>query len=171
MTKAKLVARINTLVGDGLFTYDDIEMDIDGAIDEINDTLNANFPPMSEVFDSRTDDDYLYEYTYEDADGNTVTESRPIFPEKYQRKIVVNYVVSQLFRRDLEFGPEYQTAKNEVSNGLMTMFRDHFTKIPERFLADEAGGVFMTNPNATDDEDDSLPDVPLNPSLPDDFYE
>ena len=145
LKRSEIVERVNALVWEGLYTFDDIASDFDDAIAEINAELNATFPMMSEVL---TDDDATYS---RDVTVDEVTTDTPYFPEVYLRNFVVNFVVAAIFRREAEFGAEYYTAKENQDKWLGNMFRDYFSKVPEEFQ-DTESGMIEINPNTVEIE-------------------
>jgi hypothetical protein len=145
-TRAELVARVNALVWEGLYIYEDIAADFDEAIDEINAELNSTFPSFSEVMT-------LNDSTYSRIVDTVVT---PYFPNKYMTNFVVNFVVAAVFRREAEFGNEYYTAVAQADKWLGNMFRDHFSKVPTEFQDTESGMIEM-NPESEAVEDPLYP--------------
>mgnify|MGYP001025850956 CR=1 FL=1 len=129
MNRLDILKRINQGVYEGLYSLEDVEQDLDDSIDVINEALNTKFPYFSEVL---TDD--IKEYTY-DLNGTQVL----IFPEKYIRSICINYVVTELMRREDEFGMLYQSANQKYLAGVDMMFRDFYNRVPEIFQDTEGG--------------------------------
>lgn len=50
MTIREMVKRINTLTGQGIYGVDDLLPYLDECIDEINDVLTSNLPPISSIY-------------------------------------------------------------------------------------------------------------------------
>lgn len=50
MERQEIVARVNQLMYNELFTYDDIKFELDDAINEINNILQSTYPSMSSRF-------------------------------------------------------------------------------------------------------------------------
>lgn len=152
MTKDDIVTRVNQLMHEELYVYDDMKYDLDDAIIEINNALNAKFPSMTSVF---TEDRETYTYDIPDDPETEEDETEtnvPIFPEQYIKSVVIPFTIRALFARQLEYGPEYQQAHNNFNNGLTMMFRDYFHKVPDTFK-DLDGGYFEFDVSTYTDED------------------
>lgn len=136
MTRDEIVQRINKKVYEGLYSFDDIKYDLDDAIITINNQMHTKYPMMSEVLTSLES-----EYEYENEDEEIV----PIFPYKYINNVVIEFVVAALFRREGEFGNEYNTAIGAYERGINAMFRELYNKVPEEFI-DDANGIIPIMP-------------------------
>lgn len=142
MKKSEIVIRVNKLIKDGLYTYNDMKIPLDDAIDRINQDLNAKYPEITSVLSDVADT----------ADYN-------LFPEKYIRAVVIPYVVGYLLRSDEEeYREPYQAAMLDYEQGASIMFRDFFNLVPEEYQ-ETSGGYIAINPNAvTEDEEPTLYD-------------
>lgn len=148
-TRAELVARINKLIWEGLYTFGDLDMDFEEAIEEINVELNAKFPSFTSIM---TENNSTYS---REVDG-TVT---PYFPNKYMIGFVINYVVANVFRREAEFGNEYQVAVMERDKWLSNMFRDHFGLVPTDLQDTESGTLLINEGYDEDKYEENLEDL------------
>ena len=137
MTRDQIVGRINQKMYEGLYTFEDIKYDLDDAIIVINNTLNTKFPMISDKLTEPSS-----EYVYYDEEEE---KDKPIFPDKYMNTVVVEFVVAALFRREGEFGNEFNTATGAHERAISAMFRDYFDQVPEEFIDDETG-VMPINP-------------------------
>jgi hypothetical protein len=129
MNKIEILKIINSKVYEGLYSFEDVEQDLDDSIDAINESLNTKFPYFSEKLTTDS-----AEYTY-DLNGTEV----PIFPEKYIRSVCINYVIMEKMREEDEFGMLFQTANQKYLAGIDTMFRDFYNRVPEIFQDTEGG--------------------------------
>lgn len=136
MTREEIKNRINKLMFNELYTFDDIKDDLDDAIIQINSKLHSKFPMMSTIL---TDKDSEYKYTPEASDEVPNPQPTEIFPEIYIRSVVINYAVASLFAQQDEFSNAYINAQNKFENGLDNMFRDYYENIPEVFVDDDGG--------------------------------
>lgn len=150
-----LVDRVNHFMYDELYSYDDLKYTFDDAIDFINNHLISNFPPMTEIIDEK-DLSTTYSYEHVIDEDTEETETRPIIPDKYMRQVFIPFVVEEMFRREGEFGNEYQMAVHKRTQGMDIMFRDHFHKIPEEFQADEDQGMIIMDEDLMEEEDVDL---------------
>lgn len=125
MLKAHIVKRINEKMFEGLYSYEDMKYELDDAIILINNTMHSKFPFMSEFFEATPEGNYDF------------------FPEEYIRSVVIEYVVSALYRREGEFSNEFNTAVGAYNRGLEVMFRDHYHRVPEEYLDQEVGVIAM----------------------------
>lgn len=155
MKQSDMVTRVNQLVYEGLYTFDEIKFDFDDAIGYINENMHTSFPNMSDLM-ADTDSEYTYDVPTV-VDGVEVNVATSIFPEVYEREIVINFVVASLFRREGEFGNEYYMAIELYTKGMARMFRDYFEKVPTQFK-DSNTGFIAINPDAVVEEDDPVLD-------------
>ena len=137
MTRSEIVKRVNQKMYEGMYHYEDIKYDLDDAIIIINNTLHTKYPMMSDKLE-HDDSEYIY---HDEESGQDL----PIFPEQYINSVVIEYVVSALFRREGEFGNEYNTALGAHERGLSAMFRDLYDNVPDEFI-EESMGVIAVNP-------------------------
>lgn len=128
MTKDAIVARVNQLITNGLYSFDEMQFDLDDAIIAINDTLQSDFPFMSTFFATPTNTDYT------------------IIPERYIRSVIINYTVAILLKREGELGVEFSAAMSAHQTGLSNMFRDYFSQVPVEYQS-VSNGFFVVNPD------------------------
>jgi len=142
MTREYIVELINKNMYEELYGFDDVKDKLDDAIIAINNTMHTTFPMITEILTTESS-----EYTYEVTDPDTgVTSIYPIFPEKYMRSVVIEFAVSELFRRQGEFGPEYQSAVQAYERGLSSMFQNYYERVPEQYI-DENTGIIPITPS------------------------
>lgn len=151
MTREDMVLRINQLVYEGLYTFEEIKFDGDDAIGFINENMNTTFPNISTNM-LADGSGYLYNVIVDELDVAT-----DVFPEVYMREIVINHIVASLFRREGEFGNEYFMAKEAYEKGMDRMFRDYFESVPDVFKDSETGFMAI-NQSAVVEEDDPVLD-------------
>ena len=149
MKQSEMVTRVNQLMYEGLYTFTEIKFDFDDAITFINDSMNTLFPNMSDM--GNEDSEYTYDVPTV-IDGIEVNVPTPVFPERYMREVVINFVVASLFRREGEFGNEFYMAQENYLSGIDKMFRDFFEKVPTQFQ-DTEGGFIVINPSAVIEEE------------------
>lgn len=125
MKLSEIVHRVNQKMYEGLYGFPDFKYEMDDAIIMINNTLNAKFPLATEELKDESDS-----YNH--------------FPDRYMQTVVIEYVVSELFRREGEFGNEYEVAVQRYQDNLGTMFRDLFDKLDEEYIDEETGVIPIT---------------------------
>lgn len=135
MTRNEIVARINEKMDGEMYTFDQIKDDLDDAIITINNMMHTRYPYMSDVL---TTPQSRYVYIGED------NLYHHIFPDQYIRSVVVEFVISQLYRRQGEFANEFNTAQGAFTRNLEVMFRDLYNKVPEQYIDDSTGMIAIT---------------------------
>lgn len=103
MTIREMVKRVNTLTGQGIYSIDDLLPYFDEAIDEVNDILNSNLPPISAIFNN----DFSKEENEEELDffNQSLDNQYTRIPETYMRNYIC-YEVSFRVLRDEDEDPE-----------------------------------------------------------------
>ena len=145
MNAKEIVDRVNEMLYEGLYSYPEMKREMDGAIRQINKTLNAAFPKMTQIFanDDWEAESFTTYFTVTLDSGESYT-----FPEGYVEDVVIPYVTMRMFRREGEFGNEFIIARQEVEEGLSIMFRDYFDKVPETYKDMTSGTIEITDDTA-----------------------
>ena len=167
MNRKEILDRVNQRLDGRLYRWMDIKYDFDDAILEINEHLQANFPLFTEVM---VNENSVYEYytLTRIEDGKIITfitkelweeeklqphyvkgsaATKPVFPEKYLRTVLIPIVVVKLLQREDEFGNLQGTIAQEYQRGLNTMYNEYYDKIPEYFIVDSGVLEYSSNHN------------------------
>lgn len=115
MNLSQIVKDTNTKLAGEMLSYAELRVFLDGAIDEINAKLNAQFPVFSELGISDT------AYT--------------AFPDKYIRTVVIPCAAFKYFSTDEEGSVTAPKYEEEYMKGLFYMERDYLNNIPEKYQA------------------------------------
>ena len=105
-----IVRRINKLMADELYSYDQMIPHLDRVVDDINDRLDACYPVFSELALGTT------AYAY--------------FPDKYIRQVVIPGTAYNLYLTDEEGVPTAAAYGQMYANGLFHMERDYISQVP-----------------------------------------
>lgn len=139
LTKQNIVSRINQLQTNYRVKWEDIYIDLDMAINKINDYMGTKYPPVSSILDDFSEPEKTYSYRA----GGTDVE---FFPNKYFMNIVIPFVVIQLLARDEEFTTIYSKYLQDIEENLLFMTANEINNVPSH-LIDVPKGVYFPNPD------------------------
>lgn len=116
MTIGEMVKRVNTLTGQGLYGVDDLLSYFDEAIDEINDVLNSNLPPISAVFNN----EFIKEEHEEDLEffKDSLENQYTRIPDTYLRNYVCYEVSFRVLRDEDEDAEVYNLRAGHANKWL-----------------------------------------------------
>lgn len=120
----KIVGFVNDKLAGETLMYGQLLVFLDSTIDDINASLNSNYPAFSELSG-------ITEYSY--------------FPDKYIRTVVIPGAASKFYTTDEE-GAQVATMYDiEYKNNLFHMVRDFSHLVPEEYRCDEQGYMIDYN--------------------------
>ena len=121
-----MVKHINTLLAGERVRAQDIYVHLDRVIDDINTTLFAKFPTITEAME------------LEGYDG-----SYNFFPDIYIRKVVEIGAAYYFYSTDEEGNNTASAYSSDYQRGLYEMLRDYMVLVPEEYRNDEGGYANM----------------------------
>lgn len=137
MKRKELVDELNRLTLRYNLTWEDVKSDADKAIAQINNSLGANYPPLSERF---TNDDSTYTDRVEGIDV-------PVIKDIYFHTVVVPFIALEVLARDEEFTTIFSKYQQDLMTGKFQMFSNEFNHVPDTYKRTRVEGVFFPSNN------------------------
>jgi hypothetical protein len=137
MKRKDLIAELNRLTLRYNLTWDDVKVDADKAIAQVNSTLGANFPPLTERYLS---DDSEYA---DRIDGVDV----PVIKDIYFYTVIIPFISLEILSRDEEFTTIFSKFQQDLMAGKFQMFSNEFNHIPDKYKRTRVEGVFFPSKN------------------------
>lgn len=126
-----LISLISKHLADEIVGESEMLSYMDRVIDDINNKLNTTFPTFTEYKESSA------------GITNDILDYQ-VFPDKYQRSVVVPGTAFKYYTTDEEgmyAAPKYE---EEYKEGLFHMLRDYSNNIPEEYRANDQGYVSIS---------------------------
>lgn len=158
MTIQQLIDRVNTLTGQGIYRVEDLLHYFDEAIDEINEVLGSNLPPISAVYrnlfsKTAAEEAMLYVTPGDVINGKTALDNEYLrIPSQYLRNYVC-YETSYRVLRDEDEDPDVYLARAAYASKWLKFIQSRLGDFQMR-----VGDAILVNG-----------DVPSNP-LDEQFY-
>lgn len=121
-----IVKRVNHYLTGEMLPYSVLEPFMDAVIDDINASLNSEFPTFGELSEN-TDYSGDTEYDY--------------FPEKYVRNVVIKGTAYKFYIMDEEGMDTAERFNYDYEKALFEMIRDYSEQVPEEYMSDSTGSV------------------------------
>lgn len=158
-----IVDAINRKLAGEMFTFDELKVWLDEAIDDINSDLNACFPTFSEF----SNPGYKIEENPDvigpivrNLDGTEITKTvdslilKPylqypdynFFPDKYIRSVVIPGVCAKFYTTDEEGAQVAQQYQWDYKDNRFLMIRDYSANVPIEWR-DRHQGFLHNSPN------------------------
>lgn len=127
----KIVRFVNDKLAGETLMYDQLLVFLDATIDDINASLNSNYPVFSDLEGT--------EYNY--------------FPDRYIRTVVIPGVAAKFYAVDEEGAQVAPMFDMEYRQNLFFMVRDFSHLVPEEYRCDEQGYLidYDSTPHHTHD--------------------
>lgn len=135
ITQEEIVKLLNKKTLKRNLTWEDVKYEADNAIVRINDFLGTKYPTMSSIM---TYDKSTYSINQE---GVMV----PIFPDEHIHNVVIPFIAMEVLANDEEFTTIYNKYAADYDNGLFSMFKKEFNRVPLVFRQDPDAGVFFAS--------------------------
>jgi len=134
MTLSRIIQSINDKLAGELLTYDALKTHIDSVIDDINTSLNAKFPVITD-FDATSYPDKYPNYDF--------------IPDKYIRSVVIPGAAYKFYVTDEEGIQTAQQYSYDYSNAMFYMIRDYTAQVPLEYQDTDSIGCVISPSNLT----------------------